>query len=373
MRIFIFKTGGSMVPYILQDIQEALEELGHTLKELDLSQGAGPSLTPNEVVELVKGFRPDFVLGINYLGIASRIVTSMKIPYVCWFFDDPFYFRLKKESISPYLLLFVVDKGWIKGLKEFGFKRVEPLPCATNPRVFKKIDLSNGDIERYGCNISFVGSSTYLYYERCRREGGLAKEAMHLLRKDPSLEFKDLLRRLDINPLSQKIKDMHEFRVMVEYGAAALQKKEIVEAIGDLGIHIYGDDGWGELIRGGVRVFPRIDYRGELPVLYNASAINLNITKPQLKTGLNPRIFNISACGSFVLTDHRCDLERVFNGEIISYHNTNELREIIRYYLDNPSEREELAKRARRRVVREHTYEVRMKRMVEVFEEVQWV
>jgi spore maturation protein CgeB len=74
-----------------------------------------------------------------------------------------------------------------------------------------------------------------------------------------------------------------------------------------------------------------------------------------------------------VLTDHRCNLERVFNGEIISYHNTNELRKIIRYYLDNPSEHEELAKRARRRVVREHTYEVRMKRMVEVFEEVQWV
>jgi spore maturation protein CgeB len=40
--------------------------------------------------------------------------------------------------------------------------------------------------------------------------------------------------------------------------------------------------------------------------------------------------------------------------------------EKIRYFLDHPKEREEIAKNARTRVLKEHTFKDRMERVVEV-------
>ena len=52
--------------------------------------------------------------------------------------------------------------------------------------------------------------------------------------------------------------------------------------------------------------------------------------------------------------------------EIVAYHSAEELRSLINYYLDHPEEAGAIASRARKRTLLEHTYEVRMRQMLEV-------
>ncbi|MBU0567726.1 glycosyltransferase, partial [bacterium] len=95
------------------------------------------------------------------------------------------------------------------------------------------------------------------------------------------------------------------------------------------------------------------------------SKINLNITKAHSPTAINQRLFDVPACGGFVLTDFREDLNLLFDADEVAYYqNKEDLLEKVRFYLSHPEEREKIARRARKRVLSQHTYEVRMESLV---------
>jgi spore maturation protein CgeB len=92
----------------------------------------------------------------------------------------------------------------------------------------------------------------------------------------------------------------------------------------------------------------------------------------QMKTTINQRVYDVSACGAFVLSDYRRDLEELFqiDKEVVFYRDKHDLREKVLYFLNHQSEREELSKRARARVLRDHTYEVRMQQLIRIMREI---
>ena len=52
--------------------------------------------------------------------------------------------------------------------------------------------------------------------------------------------------------------------------------------------------------------------------------------------------------------------------ELITFQDATELKEKITYYLQHPQERAEVARRSRERVLREHTYQHRLKEMLSI-------
>jgi spore maturation protein CgeB len=116
----------------------------------------------------------------------------------------------------------------------------------------------------------------------------------------------------------------------------------------------------------GLRSF--LHYYKELPYLYNASYINFNATSLQMNEAVNQRVFDVPACGAFLLTDHQKSIEALFEigREVVTYESPDEIREKAAYYLKNPSVRERIAKKGRERVLREHTYRHRIERIVDV-------
>jgi spore maturation protein CgeB len=110
-----------------------------------------------------------------------------------------------------------------------------------------------------------------------------------------------------------------------------------------------------------------IDNRRDLPRLYNASKINLNLMQDQLKCALNLRCFDVPASGGFMLSNFKGDLLELFDeGETVWFEDIEDLHEKVRFYLKNPKEREKIRERARKRVLLEHTFYHRAKRVVEV-------
>ncbi len=52
--------------------------------------------------------------------------------------------------------------------------------------------------------------------------------------------------------------------------------------------------------------------------------------------------------------------------EIVTFHNEQEMINLIKYYLEHENVRKQIAEAGRARVLKDHTYEVRMKEMVEM-------
>ena len=104
------------------------------------------------------------------------------------------------------------------------------------------------------------------------------------------------------------------------------------------------------------------------------SKINLNLHSSTSYPGvdpncdaINPRVFEIAACGGFQLCDPCKGLEQCFDfeTELPVYRSLAELREKLDHFLAHAEERERFAAAARERALREHTYEHRARQMLE--------
>ena len=86
-----------------------------------------------------------------------------------------------------------------------------------------------------------------------------------------------------------------------------------------------------------------------------------------MKAAVNQRVFDVPAAGGFLLTDFREQLAECFEPgrEMVCYQEPGELPELAEFYLKRPELRARLARRARRRVLAEHTYRHRVAAMVE--------
>jgi spore maturation protein CgeB len=343
-------------------------------------------LTKSAIKELLHTVllnRPNFLFTINHIGYIPEFFTKMKLPHASWFIDNPFLW-LREEHASSFCFLFVFERDYIQKLNRAGFKNVFFLPNATNPKVFRKIDLPPTTQKRYGCLVSFVGSSGYDFYIRCyKRITRLSRnekfkkfcdEVIKIQSENPLLYISDILaqvkKKVGYEPKFSSTKESADFKTWLEFASMTVYRREVVEELRDFDIHLYGDDGWKEIIKGGIKFLGKVDYYKELPLIYNATTINLNITRAQMKTALNQRVFDVAACGSFLLSDYREDLERLFDVDEIAYfRDKRELREKVLYFLRNKKEREDIAHRARVRVLHEHTYRNRAEEIIRVMKD----
>jgi spore maturation protein CgeB len=107
--------------------------------------------------------------------------------------------------------------------------------------------------------------------------------------------------------------------------------------------------------------------------IFNASKVNINlhssIQAQELVTGgdfVNPRTFEVAACGGFQLVDRRGLMAELFaEDELAVFDTLEELAPRIEHYLARPEEREAIAMRGQARVLAEHTYAARMSSLLD--------
>jgi glycosyltransferase involved in cell wall biosynthesis len=106
----------------------------------------------------------------------------------------------------------------------------------------------------------------------------------------------------------------------------------------------------------------------ELPAYYGGAAIVLNDHWAGMRREgfLSNRLYDASAAGAFVITDHVDGLESEFDDGIVGYRDRVELHELIDRFLADPEARNEHAERARRAVLDRHTFDHRARRFVEL-------
>ena len=101
--------------------------------------------------------------------------------------------------------------------------------------------------------------------------------------------------------------------------------------------------------------------------------INLNLHSSTFHNGVNPvgdfvnpRTFEIAACGGFQLVDERSELAELIEPgtEIATFNSIDDLCEKVDYYLKHESEAKLIASKGRARVLKEHTIQHRMHEML---------
>ncbi|MES2353810.1 MAG: glycosyltransferase [Pseudomonadota bacterium] len=104
--------------------------------------------------------------------------------------------------------------------------------------------------------------------------------------------------------------------------------------------------------------------------VFARSKINLGLGYVGYSTSmtcLKGRDFDVPGTGNFYLTTYDTELADCFRvgEEIVCYRNGAECAELIRYYLERPEARKQIADAGRGRVVREHTWQYRLEYLMQ--------
>ncbi len=261
----------------------------------------------------VEAWEPAVVLAMAQAPLTRQVLAEMGhlgAVRAMWFVEDHRHFDYWRDLAPELDYVFTIQR------EECGeaFRAVSDavwhyLPCAADPAVHRPLDLSAEERERYGSDFSFVGAGY-----RNRR-----------------LAF---------------------------------------AAFADCDFRIWGSDWEGAeamrpfLQEGGRRVDTATAVR-----VFNATKVNLNLHSSTYHDGVdprgdfvNPRTFEIAACGGFQVVDERKELPPLLEPgrEVVTFSSVREMRELGIYYLERPEDRRELAMRARKAVLARHTYRHRM-------------
>ncbi len=85
----------------------------------------------------------------------------------------------------------------------------------------------------------------------------------------------------------------------------------------------------------------------------------------------NMRLYEATGVGALLITDRKDNLGELFEigKEVVAYETPEEAAQLIRYYLEHPSEAEAIARAGQARTLREHTYQHRMLELVPLLEQ----
>jgi spore maturation protein CgeB len=104
-----------------------------------------------------------------------------------------------------------------------------------------------------------------------------------------------------------------------------------------------------------------------IPKIMRESVISLNFANSLGENQIKARTFEVPGAGGFLITDDAAHLENWYvpDDEIIIAKDDVTMAQKILYYLDNPSERDQIAMAGYSRTMHNHTYEMRLKEILE--------
>jgi spore maturation protein CgeB len=103
----------------------------------------------------------------------------------------------------------------------------------------------------------------------------------------------------------------------------------------------------------------------------SASRVNLNVARKPHATvyaSSTSRLFELASAGAAIVTNPYNGIERWFepDKELLVVGSTEEAVDAYRELLDDPAQAEELGRRARERILDEHTYRHRARRLLDL-------
>lgn len=320
--------------------------------------------------------RPDFILSINLSGMdvdgmLARFFADLKVPHATWFVDDPRTILMgRTDFASEYAVALTWESTYTDYLSRCGFAAVKTLPLALDENVFL---IPQNGVPSYPP--AFVAHSMVDYAER---EWEAVRARPTLLAAVNQAFAEGRVNRtcfgagveLVLGTAASQFdaEDLRRAELVFFIEGTRRLRRELVETLALDGLVVRGDDAWQTIAP---KWGPGLSYTGELAPFYRDCMVNLNSTSIQMATAVNQRVFDCPGAGGFLLTDNQASLADLFDveSEVAVYNTLEEAREQLRWFVERPAVRKEIAARARKRILGEHTYRHRLEAMVTVLKE----
>ncbi|MCC8194663.1 MAG: glycosyltransferase [Deltaproteobacteria bacterium] len=300
---------------------DAVKGLNVSMERQEYLENSFLQVVTQSVLATVERFEPDLVLCMAQAPLSRQGLSRLRkdgVTTAMWFVEDYRLFTYWRAFAPLYDVFAVIQREpFLSELARSGVANALYLPLAADPAVHKPLDLSPAERQQFGAELSFMGAG---YPNR--------RTAFHEL---------------------------------VKYG-----------------LKIWGTEWDGDPI-----LAPAVQMRGrristeDAVRIFNAACINLNlhssVKAEEVVSGgdfVNPRTFEIAACGAFQLVDTRTLMADLFEeGDLATFSSLGELEEKIIHFAAHPEERNAYALRGRERVLASHTYTARMRTLLDFVEE----
>lgn len=295
----------------------SLKELRVTTDRLEYLENSFLQVVSQAVLAKVDTFEPDLVLCLAQAPLNRQALKRLRkdgVATAMWFVEDYKLFTYWR-GFAPFYDFFAVIQyePLMSELRDIGVENALYLPMAALPAMHRKLELSPMEQRKYGADVSFLGAG----YPNRRVA----------FRQLTHLDFKIWGTEWDGEPLLER---------HVQLKGARISSEDCVK-------------------------------------IYNATKINLNLHSSVRATELvshgdfvNPRTFELAACGAFQLVDKRSLMGDLFNAdELVTFTSMEELLDLIPTYLGDETARQDMAAKAQARVLRDHTYARRMETLIE--------
>lgn len=312
---------------------------------------------------------------VFFLNTAPNLFThksyfhDLNLRSICWFVDNPKRFvQCEQNDFKRCDVIGVFDKTYIPYLTQHA-------DCPIiEARTGYGIDETCG-----GASLDFSSIDVAFVGELGAKATLTFEQAYHKINPRIVEVSNIILSSLDMNQtfvldgiVPQQISEIDDLKytgnlvTYIENKAAYLRRKYYLDSLADQNLHIFGDAEWANPAWVGKAAScytgKRLDYFTELPRLYATAKINLNIFHPQCVSAPNPRVYDVLACGGFLLTSHNPGLEDEFviGEDLDVFHSPDELRDKINYYLSHPDERRQIAQNGKQKALANCAYSDRM-------------
>ncbi|MCJ8013895.1 DUF3880 domain-containing protein [Paenibacillus sp. KQZ6P-2] len=282
---------------------------------------------PN-MLQLAATERPDLVLVMNGLHVFPENhlediakVRGMGIQTAVWFVDDPYFTEDTALMCTKYDIVFTHELGCIPFYQGLGASKVHYLPLAVNTAMFK----SQRPEPRHKYDICFIGNA---FWNRVSIFDEMA----------PFLEDKKVL---IAGGFWERLTQFSKLERSLHIGFIAPEETVNYYNGSKIVINIHRPDEYGQDNRNSYQIRAK---------------------------SINPRTYEISACGTFQITDVREDINSHYRPgyDIETFGSVRELQDKISYYLQHEDERLAMAWHGLWTTRMEHSFISRMRRLLEL-------
>ena len=337
-----------------------------------------------ELENFLKKHRVDLMLSNVFINSVARVTNRIGVKYAVWCMDSPTYSTWVPEAEYDNCYLFYFDYREYELRKRSGKHNVYHLPLAADVVWGGAMVISDEEIEKFACNMSFVGGMyTKNLYDKTIEKFTLQQQNDFSDILEKSALVWDGCERLQMNHelvravreqcpgIFARVCDMpDEYLARTYFLGRKLTNVErtlLMDLLAErYDIHLYARD--DDIVPAGVKRFPPVDAGEEALKVYYSSKINLNITLRSISSGVPARVFDIMSVGGFVLSNWQEEIPELFveNEEIVTYRTPEELVDKADYYLRHSDERVRIGVNGFRKVQERYTYEHRINEIISV-------
>ncbi|MCM1173605.1 MAG: DUF3880 domain-containing protein [Blautia sp.] len=391
MEILLYRYNSICEP----DIIQAFESFGITVHQEKMEmtdKRVTPSRCAGKVTDWLLSHPLSFVFSVNFYPAISYTCNRFRVPYVCWSVDSPVAELFSNALKNEWNRIFLFDRAQYAFFQPYNPDHIYYLPLAANTGRWEKVilDMTDEDYRKYGGDVTFVGS---LYSEKCRYDRLLENNALSAYTQGYvngliQAQMKVFGYNFLYDALSEKVireivsadpgfyrgqdvfLDTDRYLTAHQYigmKLASVERHAVLLALSEhFDVSLY--------TRSNTSGLPKVHAKGgadtltEMPRIFQASKINLNITMRPIETGLSLRVWDVLGCGGFLLTNYQAEIPEYFEigKDLEVYENTKDLLEKTDYYLRHDAERVEIALNGYEKVARYHTYKIRLAEMIRI-------